>query len=92
MYKTLTPRRSRKTFRTVEPGYFTELVRKFNWPPDWQPMRDWGKDSIKHRDIARANREQRQAQGHTGSISGLTPKADELIVDFQANRARIKRC
>jgi hypothetical protein len=91
MYKALTPRRSRKTFRTVEPGYFTELIRKFNFPPDWSPQTDWGKDSIAHRDSAVKGRENLQRLGRgSGTVFGLSDKADALVAVFEANKARRK--
>ena len=91
MYKNLTTRCSRRTFRDVPEGYFTELIRKFNWPPSWKPASDWGADSIKHRDAAVRGREQLQRLGRgSGTVFGLSDKADALVAVFEANKARRK--
>jgi hypothetical protein len=61
-----------------EPGHFTALVRRHDWPPRFQSRLplvsapDWSA-------ISTANRERRVAQGDPGTIVGLTQKADEMI-------------
>lgn len=68
-----------------KPGYFVELMRRHNWPPMFEPRMpqtrtpDWSA-------ISTANRERLQAQGHTGTIVGLTQRADALIAQRLATR------
>lgn len=62
-----------------KPGHFTELLRKHDWPPRWVPQMslrstpDWSA-------ISTANREARVALGDTGTIVGLSVKADAAIL------------
>ena len=60
------------------PGHFLALVRKHDWPPSFQSQLDtrcrpdWSA-------ISTANRERRVALGDTGTIVGLTQRADEMM-------------
>lgn len=57
----------------LEPGYFTALIRRHNWPPGWQPSRDAGAGAARlpRGAAAIANRE-RQAQSGIGWGSGTS--------------------
>lgn len=60
------------------PGHFTELIRAHNFPPCFEPQYQRTRE-VEQSEIARLNREARQAQGEIGTIVGLTRRADELI-------------
>ena len=73
---------------SLPPGHFTALIRRHNWPPMFEPRMplrsapDWSA-------ISTANRERLQAQGHTGTIVGLTHRADALIAQRLATRRAV---
>lgn len=59
-------------------GHFTALVRRHDWPPRFEPMYQRTRE-VEQSEISRINRERRVALGDTGTIVGLTSKADEMI-------------
>jgi hypothetical protein len=79
------PARRRARVPLVEPaapvyeaGHFTALVRRHNWPPRFEPQMQRTRE-VEQSEISRINRERRQALGDTGTIVGLTQRADDLI-------------
>lgn len=60
------------------PGHFTELVRLHNWPPTFEPQLRRTRE-VEQSESSRVNREARVAQGDTGTIVGLTQRADALM-------------
>jgi hypothetical protein len=78
------PRRARVAVPVAEPapqypaGHFTALVRRHDWPPSFEPMYQRTRE-VEQSEISRINRERRVALGDTGTIVGLTDRADELI-------------
>ena len=61
-----------------EAGHFLALVRRHNWPPNYEPQMQRTRE-VEQSEISRINRERRQALGDTGTIVGLTQRADDLI-------------
>jgi hypothetical protein len=61
-----------------EPGRFTALMRRHNWPPMFEPKFVVTRDAEVSA-IARDARERMQAQGHTGTIAGLSDKSTERL-------------
>lgn len=62
------------------------------WPPGFAATTlDTGKSPQELSRIAAKSREKQLANGHTGSIRGLSPKADALIVQQRAQRAGLKK-
>ena len=61
------------------PGHFTELVRLYNWPPMFEPQLRRTRE-VEQSELSRINREARVAQGDTGTIVGLTLRADALMM------------
>lgn len=57
------------------PGHFTSLIRLHNWPPSWEPQYRQTRE-VELSERARITRERLQALGHTGTIVGLSPKAE----------------
>ena len=49
------------------PGYYTELMRRWNWPPRFE-SRMPGPDTVDRSAISRENRERRVALGDSGRI------------------------
>jgi hypothetical protein len=79
------PRRARVAVPVAEPeppqypaGHFTALMRRHDWPPRFEPMYQRTREVVQS-EISRINRERRVAMGDTGTIVGLTDRADELI-------------
>jgi hypothetical protein len=76
---------------SFEPGHFLELVRRHNWPPRFVPQMPVSR-TPNWSAISTANRERRQAHGDTGTIVGLTQRADDLMLQrvlaHKARRAR----
>lgn len=50
-----------------QPGYYTELMRRWNWPPRFE-SRMPGPDTVDRSAISRENRERRVALGDSGRI------------------------
>ena len=65
------------------PGFFCELIREHRWPPMWQPQA-W-RSGPDFSAISTANREARQEKGETGTIVGLSARADMLIAQRRAH-------
>lgn len=69
---------SQPAAREFPANYFTALIRLHDWPPlfcaQFQRTRE-----VEQSEISRINREKRVALGDTGTILGLTQRADELI-------------
>lgn len=62
------------------------------WPPGFEPTTlATGKSPQELSRIAAKSREKQLANGHTGSIRGLSPKADALLVQQRAQRAGLKK-
>ena len=61
--------------REYPPGHFLALVRLHNWPPRFEPQYQRTRE-FELSLISRQVRESLQARGITGTILGLTPKAD----------------
>ena len=66
------------------PGYWTELMIIHDWPKDWKPSTDWGKDSGAHSEAAVRGRETQLANGQTGTIVGLSKAADDGSESYRA--------
>jgi len=60
------------------PGHFLALVRKHDWPPGFESQVD-ARCRPDYSAISTANRERRVALGDTGTIVGLTQRADEMM-------------
>lgn len=61
--------------RVYPPGYFTELVYLHNWPPGFVPKGAATNETA--RQIAgRKSREVQIANGHPGSVFGISRKGD----------------
>ena len=64
--------------QAYEPGYFTALMLRHDWPPRFAPVLDhrvvpnWSA-------IATAKRALRVAMGDTGTIVGLSQRADDMM-------------
>jgi hypothetical protein len=59
------------------PGHFLALVRRHDWPPCFEPQLRVTRE-VEQSEISRINRERRMAQGETGTIVGLSARADAL--------------
>lgn len=59
-------------------GHFLALVRRYDWSPRFAPQLKSTRE-VEQSESARINRERRQAMGDTGTIVGLTRRADALI-------------
>ena len=66
-------------------GYFLELVLRHNWPPSFT-SRMPPPQRVDQSALSTAARERQVAQGITGSILGVSAKADALIKQFRRAR------
>jgi hypothetical protein len=74
------------------PGYFTEQLITHNFPPDWEPCTDFGQSAVLRSEAAVRGREVCLANGHTGSIVGISKKADDGVAGYKAvNEAKRRR-
>ncbi len=69
------------------PGYWTENIFLHDWPPNWEPANDWGKDQVAASMAGVAGRQKQLEAGIDGSLHGLSAKTDAAI---EAYRARMK--
>ena len=67
------------------PGFYTELMRRWNWPPRFE-SRMPAPQRVDMSAISRENRERRVAAGDSGSIIGVSARADALIKQFRRAR------
>lgn len=67
------------------PGYYTALMRRWNWPPRFE-SRMPAPQRVDMSAISRENRERRVAAGDSGSIIGVSARADALIKQFRRAR------
>ncbi len=68
------------------PGYFLELVRKYDWPPGWVSQivePNWS--SADRKAAGARSREAALAKGDTGTIHGISRKADEQVRAMRVN-------
>lgn len=73
-------------FEDVPAGYFLALVRKFNWPPQYEPTPWRSVDVLKSRLAATRAREDHAKRGvgwRNGSIADLSEKGNAAIRQFQ---------
>lgn len=56
-------------------GHFTELVRRHDWPPRFEPQMQRTRE-LEQSELSRINREKRVALGDHGTIVGLSAKAE----------------
>lgn len=61
------------------PGHFTELIRRHNWPPRFEPQYQRTRE-VEMSESSRIHREAQMALGNTGTIVGLTARADDLML------------
>jgi hypothetical protein len=63
------------------PGFFTELMHANAWPPGFVPtsLRPGELDNFNRSRIAAAARDVQLAHGFTGSIKGISKKADARL-------------
>lgn len=59
-------------------GHFTALIRRYDWPPSFVPQAPRTRE-LEMSEISRANRERRVAMGDTGTMLGVSRRADERI-------------
>ena len=65
---------------TYPEGFFTELVRRHDWPPGFKSqvaMQTWS--DVDRRESAARGRETQLANGHTGAVLGMSKRADAQV-------------
>ena len=68
----------RKPFLYPRAGYFSELVYLHGFPPLYQPQALPKNEAARQR-AGQKSRAAQLANGHTGSIAGLSKKGDECV-------------
>ena len=64
---------------SYEPGHFLALIRRHDWPPSFESQFQRTRE-VEQSELARINRERLVARGITGTIVGLTQRADDMIL------------
>lgn len=80
-------RPGRPVYRDYEPGHFTRLLKLHNFPPSFVTqivLPKFSEDAVRER--AAKARQAQVALGNTGTIVGISRKADAALVISRAKR------
>ena len=53
------------------PGYWTELIQLYDWPPNWEPQSEWGHSTVEVSKAATRGKEEKERRKLDQSLVGI---------------------